>query len=350
MASTVVDCCGFFFFFNDTATTEIYTLSLHDALPISAEMQDDLRRIVLPRPPERLGQFMARIFRGQLEEEQKMLMDSDSMKLINSGPKKTPARAGPALTPPKPAPVAEAQQPEGATQMLPQAPRKAPSVGKPPPPRIAPRPPPAAPPPKAKPAGDTLVDGGMQPYGDESPGATAMLMTGQAPPPPRGMNDTVPERMEPEEGDARTAILGNTPSRATGKKPVPMKAGSTDIISPEDSEAARQAALAKMAAAPKGVLRTHVRPDQNAPKKSQKSTWIMLGVGGLIAVAGIIALLFFLLSDDTSPGTPRRKRTAPVEQTQAAPADTPQTPPATDDSAPNTKASYDAAARPENPP
>src|SRR2546421_6151997 len=27
----------FFFFFNDTATTEIYTLSLHDALPISSE-------------------------------------------------------------------------------------------------------------------------------------------------------------------------------------------------------------------------------------------------------------------------------------------------------------------------
>src|SRR2546430_6175937 len=29
----------YFFFFNDTATTEIYTLSLHDALPIS----DDLK-------------------------------------------------------------------------------------------------------------------------------------------------------------------------------------------------------------------------------------------------------------------------------------------------------------------
>src|SRR6266581_9670372 len=28
----------FFFFFNDTATTEIYTLSLHDALPISSCM------------------------------------------------------------------------------------------------------------------------------------------------------------------------------------------------------------------------------------------------------------------------------------------------------------------------
>src|SRR3712207_9443303 len=28
--------CFYDFFFNDTATTEIYTLSLHDALPISA--------------------------------------------------------------------------------------------------------------------------------------------------------------------------------------------------------------------------------------------------------------------------------------------------------------------------
>src|SRR6266478_5512402 len=30
-----VTLCCIFFFFNDTATTEIYTLSLHDALPIS---------------------------------------------------------------------------------------------------------------------------------------------------------------------------------------------------------------------------------------------------------------------------------------------------------------------------
>src|SRR5258707_6820461 len=32
----------FFFFFNDTATTEIYTLSLHDALPICAPTGADL--------------------------------------------------------------------------------------------------------------------------------------------------------------------------------------------------------------------------------------------------------------------------------------------------------------------
>src|SRR2546430_7441840 len=36
-----------FFFFNDTATTEIYTLSLHDALPISARIA---RNPTSPRP------------------------------------------------------------------------------------------------------------------------------------------------------------------------------------------------------------------------------------------------------------------------------------------------------------
>src|SRR2546426_11502740 len=42
---------SFFFFFNDTATTEIYTLSLHDALPI-------LRRC-RPTTPSRLNTFLA---------------------------------------------------------------------------------------------------------------------------------------------------------------------------------------------------------------------------------------------------------------------------------------------------
>src|SRR2546422_7876227 len=39
--SAVVFAASFFFFFNDTATTEIYTLSLHDALPISARVGGD---------------------------------------------------------------------------------------------------------------------------------------------------------------------------------------------------------------------------------------------------------------------------------------------------------------------
>src|SRR5690348_17419517 len=36
-----VFCTSFFFFFNDTATTEIYTLSLHDALPICTRVSLD---------------------------------------------------------------------------------------------------------------------------------------------------------------------------------------------------------------------------------------------------------------------------------------------------------------------
>src|SRR3712207_7852462 len=56
-----------FFFFNDTATTEIYTLSLHDALPICVQMDrectgavDELRqhresRAAPPAPDEFVG-------------------------------------------------------------------------------------------------------------------------------------------------------------------------------------------------------------------------------------------------------------------------------------------------------
>src|SRR2546422_11494160 len=45
-----------FFFFNDTATTEIYTLSLHDALPISSRRAASSGH-TLPRagPPPGLG-------------------------------------------------------------------------------------------------------------------------------------------------------------------------------------------------------------------------------------------------------------------------------------------------------
>src|SRR5256885_14937826 len=48
----------FFFFFNDTATTEIYTLSLHDALPIwSPGLTGDL--------PARTGVFDLRLPDGR---------------------------------------------------------------------------------------------------------------------------------------------------------------------------------------------------------------------------------------------------------------------------------------------
>src|SRR6266704_4719386 len=55
--SQYVISCGFFFF-NDTATTEIYTLSLHDALPISPRWPGDMLSrsdciCAIPRPRDR---------------------------------------------------------------------------------------------------------------------------------------------------------------------------------------------------------------------------------------------------------------------------------------------------------
>src|SRR2546430_13554278 len=45
---------SFFFFFNDTATTEIYTLSLHDALPIFFLKAQ--RKLAVSFPP--MGSFL----------------------------------------------------------------------------------------------------------------------------------------------------------------------------------------------------------------------------------------------------------------------------------------------------
>src|SRR5256885_13997700 len=51
-----------FFFFNDTATTEIYTLSLHDALPIWLRRQ---RQRPVQRPPGHRGGFLGQRLRGR---------------------------------------------------------------------------------------------------------------------------------------------------------------------------------------------------------------------------------------------------------------------------------------------
>src|SRR5256885_10691646 len=58
----------FFFFFNDTATTEIYTLSLHDALPICAVhgVHDVVQRIAVVAAPLGIAQEVGVLGRGQL--------------------------------------------------------------------------------------------------------------------------------------------------------------------------------------------------------------------------------------------------------------------------------------------
>src|SRR2546430_17365811 len=64
---------SFFFFFNDTATTEIYTLSLHDALPISRNRWFAGRGL---RPGPAYGTLLARL--GARSEEHTSELQSQS--------------------------------------------------------------------------------------------------------------------------------------------------------------------------------------------------------------------------------------------------------------------------------
>src|SRR3712207_9120593 len=54
----VIEVMSTVFFFNDTATTEIYTLSLHDALPISRRWPNGRRSDTMPtRSPKTRGSW-----------------------------------------------------------------------------------------------------------------------------------------------------------------------------------------------------------------------------------------------------------------------------------------------------
>src|SRR6267142_7159046 len=61
----------FIFFFNDTATTEIYTLSLHDALPICRRRPRDHLQDLSRHPPGRVPRYPGhrmRVVDGRSEE------------------------------------------------------------------------------------------------------------------------------------------------------------------------------------------------------------------------------------------------------------------------------------------
>src|SRR3989442_4890831 len=92
----------FTFFFNDTATTEIYTLSLHDALPISARRFDHLeqaqpfrdRRLLFPDPCEqascrrisdvgRAGKVLGH--RAHLEDPKSTRLNSSHVRISYAG-------------------------------------------------------------------------------------------------------------------------------------------------------------------------------------------------------------------------------------------------------------------------
>ena len=287
----------------------------------AAEMQDDLRRIVVPPAPERLGQFMSRLFRQQLEEEQKILKDTDSARVTSAVQpgKKTPA---------KPAPAAH-QEPDNATMMLPPKPTTGKAQVAKPPPRPAPRAP-APPPSKKQGASDTLMD--MQapviaqdaPGADEIPGATMMLKPGTPPPPPPSMKkkvtDTVPEGATADEGDNKTAFLGTAPPKPEARRKPPTApppsngAGGTNIMTAEESQAAQKEALAKREANAGGPVAAPKRPPRPAApaKKSGKGMWIALGVGALVVVGGAVAVAVLVLGDDPKP-VRKPKALVPVE-------------------------------------
>src|SRR2546429_1504902 len=79
--------CIDFFFFNDTATTEIYTLSLHDALPIFPQnhrpqevaFQDRGRQVRRPRSEEHTSELQSRLHlvcRLLLEKKNQLFISS----------------------------------------------------------------------------------------------------------------------------------------------------------------------------------------------------------------------------------------------------------------------------------
>src|SRR3712207_7002948 len=78
-----------FFFFNDTATTEIYTLSLHDALPISWDLSDeDVHTALERRLREVVGDVALKLHTGRSRNDQVALdlhlLDRKSTRLNSS--------------------------------------------------------------------------------------------------------------------------------------------------------------------------------------------------------------------------------------------------------------------------
>src|SRR5260370_41382531 len=75
--------CLFFFFFNDTATTEIYTLSLHDALPIS--IVSILRTQRVGETLRNVGVLVRGFFSFGLRANPKILLDNPALLKVPFG-------------------------------------------------------------------------------------------------------------------------------------------------------------------------------------------------------------------------------------------------------------------------
>src|SRR2546430_13325627 len=81
-----------FFFFNDTATTEIYTLPLHDALPISRAIDEALTNIVRHSYSNRLDQPIAMYFRRARRRHDGQVQQGLEILLCDRGPAVDPSK------------------------------------------------------------------------------------------------------------------------------------------------------------------------------------------------------------------------------------------------------------------
>src|SRR5690606_42106448 len=68
-----------FFFFNDTATTEIYTLSLHDALPIFYRDEERARWLEAVAPTGSLEALQRQLARRRSEEHTSELQSRENI-------------------------------------------------------------------------------------------------------------------------------------------------------------------------------------------------------------------------------------------------------------------------------
>src|SRR5207237_988025 len=218
--------------------------------PDAAEMLDDLRRIVVPRSPERLAQLMGRLFRQQLEEEHRLLLDTDGGRAEPGGS----ARPSAARTPARPAPTPIAKpESDGGTLIL----------------------------------NPAAASGAKKPSTPPQPSAVAGTKRPTTPP-----------------GAVRA------PARPPAGPPSQR---------PEEAQAAAREAMAKLQQSQQQAVRTRTRPQgQGEPprKRSGRGLWIALGAGALGALAGIAALLVWLLSDEPVVPHPRRATAAVVSEAQ----------------------------------
>ncbi|TMA22734.1 MAG: serine/threonine protein kinase [Deltaproteobacteria bacterium] len=155
----------------------------------ASEMQEDLRRIVLPRASERMTGFLTRLFRSPVEDGNRPPVDSDSLKITGS-------RNAPA-TPPSTSAASPGDSATSRTLLVSGPVRKDAGV-RITTPRPSPRPPP--PPPKKPAALDTAV----------------------AEQPPIAVQDRVVAAIEPAPVEAASASGGETTDRI--RKPAAVAA------------------------------------------------------------------------------------------------------------------------------